>query len=125
MPNLLKAWLGYFNNFVNEVVKKEVERGKLKLKKFTFRSMELELATVACLKYWETQENEFGSNPMRAALCRLARYSLYFKVYILRKIMINRKFLTPPPTSTDVERLFSTAGLLVDDKRAKLLTENL
>ena len=37
MPNLLKAWLGYFNNFVNEVVKKEVERGKLKLKKFTFR----------------------------------------------------------------------------------------
>ena len=75
MPNLLKAWLGYFNNFVNEVVKKEVERGKLKLKKFTFRSMELELATVACLKYWDTQENEFRSNPMRAALRRLARYS--------------------------------------------------
>ena len=62
---------------------------------------------------------------MRAALCRLARYSLYFIVYILMKIIINRKFLTPPPTSTEVERLFTTAGLLVDDKRAKLLTENL
>ena len=68
-------WLGCFNNSVNEVVKKEVERGKLKLKKFTFRSMELELVTVACLKYWDTQENEFRSNPMRAALRRLARYS--------------------------------------------------
>jgi hypothetical protein len=41
------------------------------------------------------------------------------------KIISNKKFLTPPPTSTDVERLFSTAGLPVDDKRAKLLTENL
>ena len=39
MPNLLKAWLGYFNNFVNKVVKKEVERGKPKLKKFTFRKI--------------------------------------------------------------------------------------
>ena len=67
--------MGYFNNSVNEVVKKEMERGKLKLKKFTFRSMELELATVACLKYWKTQENEFQSNPMRVAFRRLAKYS--------------------------------------------------
>ena len=42
------------------------------------------------------------------ALCRLAR-----------------QFLTPPPTSTDCERLFSVAGQVMDEKRAKLLPENL
>ena len=100
---------------------RQAETEEVHLQKY----LDSELETVACLMYRETQENEFGSNPMRAALCRLARYSLYFIVYILMKIIINRKFLTPPPTSTDVERLFSTAGLLADDKRAKLLPENL
>ena len=32
-----------------------------------------ELETVACLKYWEKQEKEFGNHKIRGALCRLAR----------------------------------------------------
>ena len=31
-----------------------------------------------------------------------------------------RKFLTPPPTSTDVERLFSIAGLIASDNRPRI-----
>ena len=34
-----------------------------------------------------------------------------------------KKYLTPPPTSTAVERLFSSAGLILDDRRSKLLPE--
>ena len=32
-----------------------------------------ELETVACLKYWEKQEKEFGNHKIRGALCQLAR----------------------------------------------------
>ena len=35
------------------------------------------------------------------------------------------KFLTPPPTSTDVERLFFVAGQIASDKRAGILPDNL
>jgi hypothetical protein len=38
---------------------------------------------------------------------------------------IAKKFLTPPPTSTDVERLFSTAGDILSNERNRLLPENL
>ena len=64
---------------------------------------ESKLETVSCLKYWEKQELEFGSHGVNGAMCKLAR-----------------KYLTPPPTSTDVERLFSTAGLTVSDIRSRL-----
>lgn len=33
------------------------------------------LETVACLKYWENQEKEAGSNKIKKALSRLARYA--------------------------------------------------
>ena len=33
-----------------------------------------QLEEVACLKYWEKQEKEAGSNRVKGALCRLARY---------------------------------------------------
>ena len=33
-------------------------------------------------------------------------------------------YLTPPPTTTDVERLFSTAGDIVTDERNRLLPAN-
>ena len=59
--------------------------------------------TVSCLKYWEKQELEFGSHGVNGAMCRLAR-----------------KYLTPPPTSTDVERLFSAAGLTASDIRSSM-----
>ena len=36
-----------------------------------------------------------------------------------------RRFLTPPPTSTDVERLFSIAGKVACDKKTRLLPDNL
>ena len=35
------------------------------------------------------------------------------------------KYLTPPPTSTDVERLFSTAGDILTNERNRLLPANL
>ena len=36
-----------------------------------------------------------------------------------------KKYLTPPATSTDVERLFSTAGDILTKERNRLLPENL
>ncbi len=38
---------------------------------------------------------------------------------------IAKKFLTPPPTSTEVERLFSNAGDVLSNERNRLLPENL
>ena len=35
------------------------------------------------------------------------------------------RYLTPPPTSTDCERLFSMAGQIMDEKQANLLPDNL
>ena len=32
-----------------------------------------ELETVACLKFWERQEKEFGNHKIKGALCQLAR----------------------------------------------------
>ena len=66
------------------------------------------LETISCLKYWERQEEHHKDKKVTSALCRLAK-----------------KFLTPPPTSTDVERLFSIESLIADDKRGKLLPSNL
>lgn len=65
------------------------------------------LETVSCLKYWERQESQ-NKNKTIQAMCQLAL-----------------QFLTPPPTSTDVERLFSIASLIADNKRASLLPTNL
>jgi len=53
-------------------------------------------------------DKECGNHRVKGAICRLAR-----------------KFLTAPPTSTDVERLFSSAGLIADDIRSRLLPDNL
>ena len=39
-------------------------------------------------------------------------------------VRLAKKYLTPPPTSTSVERLFSTAGNISED-RPRLLPENL
>ena len=35
------------------------------------------------------------------------------------------RYLTPLPTSTDCERLFSMAGQIMDEKQANLLPDNL
>ena len=58
----------------------------------------------------------------RGALCRLARYVFMYMFY---NFFYFRKFLTPPPTSTDVERLFSAAGLIAADNRSRLSPESL
>ena len=52
-------------------------------------------------KYWKT---------LSQSNCQLEK--------ILSEIAI--EYLTPPPTSVDVERLFSIAGQIVSDKRNKL-----
>ena len=62
---------------------------------------------VRCLDYWKDYESNANGDPIRLSLVKLAK-----------------KYLTPPPTSTDIERLFSVAGLILTDKRAKLLPEN-
>ena len=82
--------------------------------------LDSKLETVACLKYWEQQEKDMGSHRVKAALCRLARYIVVMKLMLLIIYSVLRKFLTPPPTSTDVERLFSIAGLIASDNRNRL-----
>ena len=61
----------------------------------------------SCLAWWEKYEAS-SKCKIKLALCKLAK-----------------QFLTPPPTSTNCERLFSVAGQIMDEKRAKLLPENL
>ena len=61
-----------------------------------------------CLEFWKEFENGAAEDPVKLALARLAK-----------------KYLTPPPTSTDVERLFSVAGNILTDERNPLLPENL
>ena len=50
---------------------------------------------------------------------------LLFLLVILFISFFIRKFLTAPPTSTDVERLFSAAGLIASDHRGRLAPETL
>ena len=61
-----------------------------------------------CLVWWQKYEQDAKENKIKLALCRLAKL-----------------YLTPPPTSTNCERLFSVAGQVMDEKRAKMLPENL
>ena len=62
------------------------------------------------LKWWAKYEMEANTKGDRAkqAICSIAR-----------------KYLTPPPASVNVERLFSSAGQTMDEKRARLKPENL
>jgi hypothetical protein len=60
------------------------------------------------LTWWCQFEERSKDDKIRLALCKLAR-----------------KFLTPSPTSTNCERLFSIAGQIMDEKRTNLLPENL
>ena len=81
----------------------DVDESGDKVERHLKEYFESKLETVSCLKYWEKQELEFESHGVNGAMCRLAR-----------------KFLTPPPTSTDVERLFSAAGLTASDIRSNM-----
>ena len=45
-------------------------------------------------------------------------FSFFFSEGVLIKTMF--RYLTPPTTSTAVERLFSAAGLILDARRSKL-----
>jgi len=59
------------------------------------------------LAFWKEYEKN-STSEIKLALARIAK-----------------KFLTPPPTSTEVERLFSTAGDVLSNERNRLLPENL
>lgn len=50
------------------------ERGNHGSEEFHIREyLEARLETVACLKYWERLELDFGAHKVKAALCRLAK----------------------------------------------------
>lgn len=58
------------------------------------------------LEFWKIFEKT-AEDPVRKSLAKIAK-----------------KYLTPPPTETDVERLFSVAGNILTDERNRLLPEN-
>ena len=59
-------------------------------------------------RFWAQYEAQAGSCRVKAALLRVVR-----------------RHLTPPPTSTNVERLFSYCGIVLDSRRASMNPENL
>ena len=60
----------------------------------------------SALLYWKTKEEEV-KKPWVKVMANLAKI-----------------FLTPPPTSADVERLFSTASHVLNKDRNRLLPQN-
>ena len=63
-----------------------------------------------CLGFWREYE-EKAKNEKNSVKLKLAKLA--------------KKYLSPPPTSTDVERLFSIAGSILTDERNRLLPDNL
>ena len=60
------------------------------------------------LVWWAKYQERADGSLIKLSLCKLAK-----------------TYLTPPPTSTNCERLFSIAGQVMDEKRANLLPERL
>ena len=60
------------------------------------------------LSWWAKYQERAEGNLIKLSLCELSK-----------------KYLTPPPTSTNCERLFSIAGQAMDEKRATLFPERL
>ena len=67
-----------------------------------------ELEEHKSLSWWSTFEENSKESRVKLALCKVAK-----------------KYLTPCPTSTNCERLFSVAGQIMDEKRTNMLPENL
>ena len=71
--------------------------------------------------------NEYIESPMSS--CCLEFWKEYKEKTKLKKKFGSAKtvkrFLTPPPVSTEVERLFSTAGDIFSNERNRLLPENM
>ena len=68
--------------------------------------------------------------PLTSALWDHFRWKLYEHTQggsreVDALISVVRKYLTPTPTSTNIERLFSYAGRVLEDKRARLSPEKL
>ena len=59
-----------------------------------------------------------GAPPKPGQKKRISEYKLFHSCSKLK--MFSFRYLTPPATSTAVERLFSAAGLIMDAKRNKL-----
>ena len=71
---------------------------------------EEELESIRLLKYWKTKMEtaKLEDDKIKIALCEVAK-----------------KYLTPPPSTVDVERLFSTCGNVLSPKRNRLLPSSL
>ena len=59
------------------------------------------------MTFWKEYDQKAEGNKVMKALARLAK-----------------QYLTPPPTSTDLKRLFSITGNILRDDRNRLLPAN-
>ena len=86
----------------------ETAEGRAKQVVTSFLSIPVE--EKECLGFWREYEEKakHEQNSVKLKLAKLAK-----------------KYLSPPPTSTDVERLFSIAGSILTDERNRLLPDNL
>ena len=66
------------------------------------------LLKIFCYRFWKNYELSVNGCKVKEALLRVVR-----------------RFLTPPPTSTNVERLFSYAGLILSNNRSSMQPEKI
>ena len=59
-------------------------------------------------RFWKSYEMHYGGSKVVDAFLTVVRH-----------------YLTPPPTSTNTERLFSYGGIAMDDRRARLNPDKL
>ena len=72
-------------------------------------------------RWWKIHEPRFvNKGPAGKALVDLAKRWIKYLLCILITNFPCHRYLTPPSTSTAVERLFSAAGLIMESKRNKL-----
>ena len=113
--------LSYENSFektMNEIVKKNSQNSSNDdFDLFT----NTELIREAVLRYTITSTIKLSGNPLEYWKFRC---SLTEKPWTREFANIAKKYLTPPATSADIERLFSVASRIISHKRNRTLPEN-
>ena len=86
----------------------EVEADKVTAESLVEQYLKEPLQDYKPLSYWKLYEKNAGNCKVKAAF-----------------LSVVKKLLTPPATSTNVERLFSIAGMISDQRRKRLLPQRL